>query len=178
MLITKQYKREQQRLHKDNDRYGRASIKHAPDVARLIALEQPETILDYGAGKGNLGLTLGMQVLEGRVLTEYDPGIKGIDVLPENKFDMVCCIDVLEHIEPECLDDVLRSLYEKTGKVAYITVHTGPAGKILSDGRNAHLIQKKIGWWVRQLGVYFTIVDISLLPPSYWLICRPRKDIE
>jgi len=176
MLITKQYKREQQRLHKDNERYGRASIKWAPTIAQLIETEQPQTILDYGSGKGNLRLTLSEKILEGRSFTEYDPGIDGIDVLPEGKFDIVCCIDVLEHIEPDCLDAVLQSLFDKTERLALITIHTGPAGKTLSDGRNAHLIQKGMKWWMKQLKPLFEIVDGSGKAPSYWVLCRPRKD--
>ena len=56
--------------------------------------------------------------------------------------DLVCCIYVLEHVEPEHLNAVLDDLKRIVIKVGLFTIHTGPAVKTLSDGRNAHLIQK------------------------------------
>ena len=77
----------------------------------------------------------------------YDPGVPEYagDPVPA---EMVVCIDVLEHIEPDCLDAVMDHLEELTQKVLFATVHTGPAGKTLPDGRNAHLIQKSYEFWL------------------------------
>ena len=151
MLISDTYAAEQRRMH-ENERYGAASKKFAKQVARLIAAHRPVSILDYGAGKQALAEALGTTV------TAYDPGVYEISDIPPGKFDLVCCIDVLEHVEPECLPDVLQSLSLKTGRIAFVTIHTGPAGKHLSDGRNAHLIQKPINWWSKRLqGVFKTV---------------------
>ena len=60
--------------------------------------------------------------------------------------DLVCWIDVLEHIEPEFLDDVINDLSELTKHLCFLTVHVGEARKVLSDGRNAHLTQESSGW--------------------------------
>ena len=65
----------------------------------------------------------------------YDPGVPEYADKP-SPAEFVFCCDVLEHIEPEYLDDVLDHLEELTEKILFATVHTGPAGKILSDGRN------------------------------------------
>lgn len=169
-LITTDYAREQRRLHK-NERYGRASLKWAPMVSTQILAHDPRTILDYGAGKGNLAIGLGPTILDGRMLVEYDPGVKRIATLPAGEFDMVCCIDVLEHIEPECLDSVLDALRDKTGGIAFLTIHTGPAGKFLSDGRNAHLIQKPITWWRKRLEKRFTVTGTGSVNRTHWLTC-------
>jgi hypothetical protein len=64
---------------------------------------------------------------------------------------MVACIDVLEHIEPECLDNVLDHIASLTEAVAFLSIHTGPALKKLPDGRNAHLIQEPAEWWLPKL---------------------------
>ena len=71
--------------------------------------------------------------------------------------DLVTCIDVLEHVEPECLDAVLKELTRITVRLGFFTVHTGPAMKFLSDGRNAHLIQWPLNWWVDRLSQHFTV---------------------
>jgi hypothetical protein len=155
MLISEGYRALQQELHK-NERYGAASMKFADRVRELIQIHQPKTLLDYGAGKRLL-----RTAIEGVEITEYDPCVPEISARPEGVFDMVCCLDVLEHIEPECLDDVLADIAERTGTVALMTIHTGPAGKFMSDGRNAHLIQRPVAWWHSILSGYFRVVETS-----------------
>jgi len=71
---------------------------------------------------------------------------------------MVACIDVLEHIEPDCLTDVLDDLQRLVLKYGLFTVHTKPAVKILPDGRNAHLIQEPMTWWQDKFDKRFKIV--------------------
>ena len=73
----------------------------------------------------------------------------------------MCCIDVLEHVEPHLLDNVLTDLRRVTKNVGFFTVHTGPAVKTLSDGRNAHLIQQSATWWLTKLSDYFQIGHVE-----------------
>ena len=148
MLITENYKRLQSQLHADNPAYGSASVFFAPAVAMAIEQENAIEILDYGAGKGRLIPELN-RLLPNRRLKFflYDPAIPAwCDPVEPREF--VACIDVLEHIEPECLDAVLDDLQRLTARAGFFTVHTGPAVKILADGRNAHLIQKPAEWWI------------------------------
>jgi hypothetical protein len=65
--------------------------------------------------------------------------------------DLVVCSDVLEHIEPDCLGDVLRHLYDLTKKALFVDVACRPAKKVLADGRNAHLIQRDPSAWLLYL---------------------------
>ena len=147
-MISEAYKAEQQRLHATNPNYGVASVEFAPRVSHLINQMGITDVLDYGAGKGRLGQSL--EVNHPVTVTMYDPGIPGLDDAPE-AHEMVCCIDVLEHIEPEHLDAVLDDLARVTKTVGFFTIHTGPAVKVLSDGRNAHLIQKPASWWLPKI---------------------------
>lgn len=158
-----------------NLRYGAASRKFAPTVAGLIEERRPTSILDYGAGKGALAECLGDQ-LDGIAFAEYDPGVAAISKLPKGAFDMVCCIDVLEHIEPQFLENVLASIASKTAVFAFLTIHTGPAGKTLSDGRNAHLIQEPVKWWRRQLKPHFGRMEIAKVSETtYSVTCEARR---
>jgi hypothetical protein len=50
-------------------------------------------------------------------------------------------INILEHIEPEKLEGVLLELSKITLNLG-VLIHMEPRAKILSDERNAHLIQK------------------------------------
>jgi len=118
----------QAKLHENPD-YGVASTFFAPIVDDVIQMFNITSLLDYGAGKCRL---------------------------KANEF--VTCIDVLEHIEPELLNNVLDDLKRVVDKYGLFTIHTGPAMKILPDGRNAHLIQQPLEWWNKHLSTRFTIV--------------------
>ncbi len=154
MTISESYKQEQRKLHESNPNYGVASVEFAPFVSNLINNLGIRKVLDYGAGKGRLGQNL--EVNHPVTVTLYDPGIPGIDVSPD-PHELVCCIDVLEHIEPEYLDAVLDDLQRLVTRVGFFTIHTGPAVKILSDGRNAHLIQEGPEWWLPKLMARFDL---------------------
>lgn len=43
--------------------------------------------------------------------------------------DLVCCIDVLEYIEPELIDNVVLDLVNITSKFGFFSVHMGRAVK-------------------------------------------------
>jgi hypothetical protein len=150
-LITKDYLEQQKLLHK-NQNYGVASKQVAYLVDDLILKFQIKSLCDYGAGKQLLRKSI-QQQLENYY--PYDPAFP--EYGEPTEADLVCCIDVLEHIEPELLDNVLDDLKRVTKHKAFFTIHTGKAAKILADGRNAHLIQKPILWWQDKIKQKFVI---------------------
>ena len=158
MLITEEYKEEQRKLHIDRPDYGVASVSFAPMVTAIINKMQFSEILDYGCGKGRLGESINPD--HRMKIWQYDPGIEGVDEEPE-PCEFVTCIDVLEHIEPELIDNVLDDLKRVVIDMGYFTIHCGPAVKVLSDGRNAHLIQESYQWWLPKLWERFNIKSFS-----------------
>lgn len=166
-MISDAYKAEQQRLHATNPYYGVASVEFAPKVSNLVNYLGVKQILDYGAGKGRLGQAL--ELNHPATVTMYDPGIPGLDEIPE-PHEMVCCIDVLEHIEPEYLDAVLDDLQRVTKRIGFFTIHTGPAVKVLSDGRNAHLIQEGPEWWLPKLMARFELHNYTRVNDNGFLV--------
>ncbi len=112
----------------------------------MIDLMEVDHLLDYGCGH-NQSLKKNLKPKKAFKYQAYDPGVPEYSEEPVPA-EMVVCIDVLEHIEPECLEEVLDHLESLTEKVLFCTIHTGPAGKVLPDGRNAHLIQKPYDWWL------------------------------
>jgi hypothetical protein len=107
-------------------------------------------------------------------VTSYDPCIEGIDQPPQ-PHPIVFCGDVLEHVEPDCLADVLRHLGGLTEEAALLVVHLGPAIKTLPDGRNAHLIQKPASWWAGELtGHGLRIVESDATANEAWFVVRPE----
>src|SRR5215470_3483401 len=152
MLISPGYLELQKALHADG-RYGVSSGRWADTARQLAAREQCADILDYGCGQGQLKAALGNSVCE------YDPAIAGKEAEPEPA-DLVVCTDVLEHIEPDCLDAVLLHLRSKVKKQLLFAISLRPAGKTLADGRNAHLIVESAEWWLDRLAPYFRVLEM------------------
>lgn len=171
-LISDEYRRLQQALH-ENPHYGVASIKMAPMVKQLIDQLQAKSLSDYGAGKQHLNHALISNFGLHMDYRPYDPAFP--EYGPPQPADLVCCLDVLEHIEPDCLDNVLDDLKTITVKHGLFSVHTGPAGKHLADGRNAHLIQQPSSWWLPRLCERFEIEWLRKMPRGFSVVVAPRK---
>jgi len=171
--ITEEYRKLQQELHR-NPNYGVASLQFAPYVASLMKQTNSRTISDYGAGKKNLLKGLAAAGIQPAEYYPYDPAFP--EYGPPRTADVVCCIDVLEHIEPDLVDNVLAELGSITTRFGFFSVHQGPAGKVLADGRNAHLIQKPTSWWLPRIVKHFEIVQLQahqIMGHGFWLIVAP-----
>ena len=162
----------QQQLHENAD-YGVASVGYTPLVAEILQQVGMSELLDYGAGKGRLGQTLREQIQGSLTIHHYDPAVPEWSTPPAPCL-FVACIDVLEHIEPHLLDNVLDDLKRVTAGVGVFTVHTGAAAKVLPDGRNAHLIQQPAGWWLPKIMERFELMTFSRMPQGFW-VCVERK---
>jgi len=147
-LISDANRDQQETLHQDPN-YGRASLSFASIVGDTIIENDVSELLDYGAGKGRLGQKLQETIPDCPKIYHYDPAIPEWSALPA-PCEFVTCIDVLEHIEPERLDDVLEDLERVTLRLGFFTVHTGAAQRVLPDGRNAHLIQEPPQFWLNK----------------------------
>jgi hypothetical protein len=146
-LISDDYRALQAELHKNPD-YGSASVLFAPIVSKICEQYGVQEILDYGAGKGRLAQHL--RTKRPIRMTMYDPVMPQWSARPEPA-EMVACVDVLEHIEPEKLENVLDDLRRCVKRVGFFSVSTVAAEKILSDGRNAHLIIEPPSWWLPKI---------------------------
>jgi len=174
VLITEGY-REQQRVLHENPDYGRASIAYAPLVAKAVNSFGISEVLDYGAGK----LRLMETIAAGRLVDHkfryipYEPSNPKYAETPDPA-EMVVCIDVLEHVEPDLIENVLDDLKRLTQRVGMFTVHTGPAKKFLDDGRNAHLIQEGMGWWIPLMCERWDIQTVQKTEGGFWVMVAPK----
>ncbi|MBM3343562.1 MAG: hypothetical protein FJY56_15845 [Betaproteobacteria bacterium] len=172
-LISDDYRRMQQELHRNPD-YGVASLEYAPLVAQIMEATQATELLDYGAGKGRLGQAIKDMAQTPIPVYHYDPAIPEWSA-PAKPCGFVACIDVLEHIEPDLIDNVLDDLQRVTRGVGVYTVHTGPAAKLLADGRNAHLIQQPPSWWLPKFLLRFELVQFNRMPQGFWVAVEARQ---
>ena len=140
---------------------------------KIIEDAKLNSISDYGAGKKNLQKTLIELGLKNFEYYPYDP------VFPQygspKEADLVCCIDVLEHVEEDFLDNILNDLKKITKKFGFFTIHSGPAKKKLEDGRNAHLIQKPPSWWLPKMCTRFEIKHLQEVPGGFILVTKFKQ---
>jgi len=174
MLITDDYREMQRRLH-ENPGYGVASVAFAPLFADLIRQMGVTEILDYGAGKGRFGETLRQHIQTPIEIHHYDPAVPEWSD-PPDPCNFVVCIDVLEHIEPELLDNVLDDLRRVTLRHGIFTIHTEPAMKVLPDGRNAHLIQQRPHWWLPKFMERFELMLFNRMSAGFWVMVERKAE--
>lgn len=175
MYASPEYVKEQERLHSKGN-YGVMGHQYGPMVSAVIDSMKIDHLLDYGAGK-NLSLTKGIKTERPFSYQAYDIGVPEYSG-PPKPAQMVACIDVIEHIEPDYLEDVLDHLEELTEEVLFISVHTGPAAKTLSDGRNAHLIQQPLEWWVQKFADRFDIQTVIKQNKHQFYVIAFNKDLD
>ena len=108
--------------------YGTSSVKYLRYLRPEILLLHPKSILDFGCGQ-----SIFLDCLDLRYDLEffrYDPAIPAYAKLRKMKVDLLVNIDVLEHIEEENLDGVLRLMRDACSN-AIIVVDTKPANHTL-----------------------------------------------
>jgi hypothetical protein len=178
MLISDTYRAQQQHLHETTE-YGTMAQHYGPLVSQIIEKLEITHLLDYGCGR-KMGLLKNLKTRGKLTYQGYDPGA-GLEELATAPIpaQMVCCIDVLEHIEPEFLDNVLDHLVTLTEVVALLTIHTGPAMKALPDGRNAHLTQEPLQWWLPKLWDRFDLQTVQCVGEhSFYVIAYAKPRLE
>ena len=161
--ISDEYKALQEQFHVTCPDYGVSSSRHVDPILALSKTLGTRDILDYGCGKSLLqkGLPFPIQ--------NYDPCIPEYAKRPVPA-TVVVCTDVLEHIEPTCLKDVMDDLRLLTKEYLFIEVSTRLAKKILPDGRNAHLIVESPNWWLSWLLPRFNLHSFQVQKHAFTAI--------
>jgi 2-polyprenyl-3-methyl-5-hydroxy-6-metoxy-1,4-benzoquinol methylase len=143
-MISKDYKKTLSSMHESSPFGKRAKMPRY--LEDFIADKNPSSIIDFGCGKGRLIDKL-KQLYPKMTVDGYDPGNPLFDVSLDDRFyDLLISTDVLEHVEPEFIDQTLEYLRSKS-RYVYHLIALSPARLILPDGRNAHLIIESKDWW-------------------------------
>ena len=130
-------------MHEDKKNYqGVSLLKETPNIANIVLETNSHTVLDYGCGKAQ-------HHPENWNAYKYDPAYPKYEKKPEagRKFDLVICIDVLEHIPQADLPRIIKEIFDYSGKYVFATAATSKAGKTLPNGMNAHATVQPEEWW-------------------------------
>jgi len=145
VTFTENHVKEMKRLHLDPT-YGLGGRKHKDVIVKLSDALQTRNIMDYGCGKGTLAQKLPFPIWE------YDPAIPGKDSVPRPA-DLVVCLNVLECVEREMLDNVLGDLVRCSRKCVFAVIKSTDKsfwtqklnqffkiGTILQGGEDLHCV--------------------------------------
>lgn len=155
MIRNEEYIQHYRELHQTTE-YGRSSEKLIARILPEVLELRPGTILDYGCGQSHL-VDMLQYSTEVNVF-RYDPAIAGIDTLPVQKADLVINTDVMEHIPPADVDDVLADI-RRISPRAIFNIATAPAQCVLPNGENAHCTVQSNEWWKQKLLSHFDHVE-------------------
>jgi len=157
-FASNEYIEQLRKLHEDNDKFGvgAQTSKHYDQIAKIIKIKQIKTVLDYGCGKGHF-ISYIKEKFPDVNIVGYDIANPIYSENPSGQFDLVVCLDVMEHIEFGLLSDVLTDIKNKTSNIFVTTIANYPAKAQLPDGRNAHLIQIPFGQWFNIFSSFFRV---------------------
>jgi hypothetical protein len=172
MLVSEEYRKTLEDTHREtNHSWGQTAPLYTGGILTYMQQNNFEEVLDYGSAHGSFRKSLNNPNID---VTEYDPGYpdKASTNIPK-KF--LVCIDVLEHVEPSLIDDVLEDIQRCTLEKAFLTIACYPARQILSDGRNAHLIVESPTWWKEKILKLFDIESEDFAQRTLVLFVKPKE---
>jgi len=175
-VISDTYRELNKQLH-ETQQFGGSSRKWADAMAALVLLANSrhfverfeiKSVLDYGSGTGNLGkfmdkrfAQLGMEIS----ISDYEPAIPEKSKMPKPA-DFVVCTDVMEHVEPELIYNVLNHIDGLAKVAAFFLISLQSSNDVLADGTPAHKTIKSYQWWVEKLKpMYWNIFPLPARKP-------------
>lgn len=142
-------------------RYGATGRNKLKMVEPWIQIARPRSILDYGAGQSRMVEEIRSPGLA--VRDRYDPAIPEIALAPRQRYDLVTCIDVLEHLDESEVAAVVADV-AAFGDKALFVVDTKKAGTILPNGENAHATVRPGEWWLDRIRLNFPKAEMMPAP--------------
>ena len=140
---------------------GKSTLAYAPIIKNIIKYENIQNMIDYGSGKGKFytnGFNLGNKFIPPLRkfwdidIKLYDPCYAKYSKFDKDKtFDLLICIDVLEHIPENDIDWILKRFLSISNKFIFLNVACYDAIALLPNGRNAHINVQKPIWWSNKI---------------------------
>ena len=154
-------------LHQEEGKFkGISLVPLVPTLMSLVKENNCKTLLDYGCGKAipydkdrckEVDLRHPIQKLCNlKSFDLYDPAYKKYATLPDKKYDIVVCTDVLEHIAEQDIDYVLTKILSHSKKIVFLNISCQPALKHFKEGKfkgkNVHISVFDPSWWGHKIG--------------------------
>jgi SAM-dependent methyltransferase len=141
----------------------------------LMCYYNPIDVLDLGCGLGNFGYVFtkfyGIKY-KGVDISKFavDNNVYKLDLVQgdirnikiANTYDLVLCLDILEHLEEKDLDGALENIKRLGTNFVFSIPFIGDPN-LLND--NTHKIKQSKEWWIEQLQKHFKISEA----PENWV---------
>ena len=181
-LISDEYLALNKQLHEEDKMYGaRGGYSWGHTILSICQLYGYQSILDYGCGKASLSEFMLSQDVSAKAPTvfNYDPCIERYQE-GRREADVVVCVDVLEHIEPDYPDNVIKDIFLLAEKNVFLLIANHESGKKLADGRDTHLTKRGSDWWTDKLyeNIPFDIGFMHVHSRKYKGTICPKNDIK
>jgi len=135
-------------MHRVTKRFrGHSLVPHIDAINGLLVEQQCVTLLDYGCGKAAYWPPAWS-------VTGYDPAYEPMSQRPTGRYDLVLCIDVMEHIPESATTSTLREIFDLSEQWVYLSISTRTSDKHLPAGGSVHVNVKPQSWWQAQLAPY------------------------
>ena len=149
---------------------GEEILKMRDLLKEGVKNSKSKTMLDYGSGKGyyyfNPMPDCNKTICEYVGIDEFElfePAIEEYSKLPDKKFDIVCCNDVIEHIPSPDFFWVLDEIFSLANKCVVIRISCTLAKSILPDGTNAHCTINRGQYWKGVIDLLGTKYNVSTI---------------
>jgi hypothetical protein len=167
LKITEPYRKSRELRYLDPES-GAGKALHAPMVSEIVNRLQVTELLDYWCGRA--WLVQNLKLAQQCKIQCYDPAMPGFsgEALP---MQMVACVDVLQDVEPECIDAVLDDLQRVTSVVGYISI---------LQGEREPLINQDKAWWLDRIMTRFDLQTLQCTPSGFFMIvyALPNPSID
>ena len=177
LLISNDYRSQNQQCHEQDKGFGSNGRRWAPLVVERTK-EFRNTIgtcrvLDYGCGQNLLWRELAtnhQEAFDKIEFASYDPAVPKYSTMPRGMFDYVICTDLLEHVEPNLLDNVIEHVIKFAQFGIFFNMPYRLGNRVLPDGSPCHKTVKDAIWWMAQihnkLTAYRRNWKMNLIPPD------------
>lgn len=136
----------------------------------ICDMEAGQSLIDFGAGPARATKWFADQGMTVKAV-DFAPNARETDVpfveaclwdMPDDlsPVDYGFCTDVMEHIPPAKVDDVLAGIEARVRTACYFRIATRPdkMGRLIN--KPLHLTIENADWWRRKLEEFFGIVDV------------------
>ncbi len=176
-MISDDYKKQIRQTREGWADWGSSAAKNQSPFLRYVNRDKNiHDILDFGAGTGSFGKFVrdaqaGGILRKDVTVHEYDPSVEFISKLPERRFDLIVSNDVMEHVEPEYVDETIKWQLAHSWR-QYHHIDCNETRDRLPDGRDVHLTVRPPHWWLEK---YTSRPDWQLM--EYHVHNRRRRKV-
>ena len=160
-LFSEEY--QQELIAKHNKKgWGGAVQGKGGTINTYMELSRAKSVLDYGAGSSAFRKEIEVQFPKYKyTIHEYEPGRVELSNDPP-VCDASICFDVMEHIEPEYVDNVIKHIYDKTNYWTFQDICLKASYNYFPSGKNLHLTVKPAEWWIEKLKDHWTFCNMTV----------------